>query len=380
MSERKICSLISKVRDIFEKICNGKGVRKLVTLISGAVVALVSTAYMLYIDTIVNSQVYYLFGLAVFGLGAGILQVISSNNLTEEEDKFSWVGLTISAFMGIGLILSIGAIISDAAYTGFMASTENSDADKTIIRIFEVLSIVFAYVNVLIASFAAILTTREHFAYIHNKGSEKTKHTISIVKKVLSASALVLVIGAFAILLVSPIINGSFIHTYKITIDDVTYRFQNTTTYSIKGMNIFFGGKVELLKFVEIIERNKKLDPVYSSQIINLVAQTSMLAITSFALVILGSIASLVLVLVKKTEKMMYVRILTGLLVLIGGLISFLFYGEIVNVISSSVVEGTTFQIGAGVTAFSIITVVAGIILTILPLIEVEKKAAKIVE
>ena len=120
--------------------------------------------------------------------------------------------------------------------------------------------------------------------------------------------------------------------------------------------------------------------PVYSSQIINLVAQTSMLAITSFALVILGSIASLVLVLVKKTEKMMYVRILTGLLVLIGGLISFSFYGEIVNVISSSVVEGTTFQIGAGVTAFSIITVVAGIILTTLPLIEVEKKAAKIVE
>ena len=25
MSERKICSFISKVRDIFEKICNGKG-------------------------------------------------------------------------------------------------------------------------------------------------------------------------------------------------------------------------------------------------------------------------------------------------------------------------------------------------------------------
>jgi len=380
MSERKICSFISKVRDIFEKICNGKGVRKLVALISGAVVALVSTAYMLYIDTIVNSQVYYLFGLAIFGLGAGILQVISSNNLTEEEDKFSWIGLTVSAFMGIGLILSIGAITSDTAYTEFMASTENSDVDKTIIRIFEVLSIVFAYVNVLIVSFAAVLTTREHFAYIHNKGSEKTKHTICIVKKVLSASAIVLVIGAFAILLVSPIINGSFIHTYKATIDDVTYRFQNTTTYSIKGMNIFFGGKVDLLEFVEIIERNKKLDPVYSSQIINLVAQTSMLAITSFALIALGSIASLVLVLIKKTEKMMYVRILTGLLVLIGGFISFSFYGEIVNVVSSSVVEGTTFQIGAGVTAFSIITVVAGIILTILPLIEVEKKAAKMVE
>lgn len=376
MSERKICSFISKVRDIFEKICNGKGVRKLVALISGAVVALVSTAYMLCIDTIVNSQVYYLFGLAVFGLGAGILQVISSNNLIEEEDKFSWVGLTISAFMGIGLILSINAIIQDPAYLGFLASTEKSIGDKIVILLLELATTQFAFVNVLIVSFAAVLTTREHFAYIHNKGSEKTKHTISIVKKVLSASALVLVIGAFAILLVSPIIDGSIVYTYK----EGVYRFQSTTSYSLQGMNVFFGGNIELLEHSEIIERTGKLDPVVSEQVINLVAQTSTLAITSFALIVLGTISSLVLVLIKKTEKMMYVRILTGLLVLIGGLISFSFYGEIVNVISSSVVEGTTFQIGAGVTAFSIITVVAGIILTTLPLIEVEKKAAKIVE
>lgn len=376
MSERKICSFISKVRDIFEKICNGKGVRKLVTLISGATVVLFSTAYMLCIDTIVNSQVYYLFGLAVFGLGAGILQVISSNNLAEEEDKFSWIGLTISAFMGIGLILSINAIMQDPAYLWFLSSTEKSIGDKIVIMLLELATTQFAFVNVLIVSFAAILTTREHFAYIHNKGSEKTKHTISIVKKVLSASALVLVIGAFAILLVSPIIDGSVVYTYK----EGVYRFQSTTNYSLQGMNVFFGGNIELLEHSEIIERTGKLDPVVSEQVINLVVQTSTLAITSFALIALGTISSLVLVLIKKTEKMMYVRILTGLLVLIGGLISFSFYGEIVNVISSSVVEGTTFQIGAGVTAFSIITVVAGIILTILPLIEVEKKAAKIVE
>ena len=302
MSERKICSFISKVRDIFEKICNGKGVRKLVALISGAVVALVSTAYMLCIDTIVNSQVYYLFGLAVFGLGAGILQVISSNNLTEEEDKFSWVGLTISAFMGIGLILSINAIIQDPAYLGFLASTEKSIGDKIVILLLELATTQFAFVNVLIVSFAAVLTTREHFAYIHNKGSEKTKHTISIVKKVLSASALVLVIGAFAILLVSPIIDGSVVYTYK----EGVYRFQSTTNYSLQGMNVFFGGNIELLEHSEIVERTGKLDPVVSEQVINLVAQTSTLAITSFALIVLGTISSLVLVLIKKTLTLIH--------------------------------------------------------------------------
>ena len=376
MSERKICSFVSKVRDIFEKICNGKGVRKLVTLISGAVVALVSTAYMLYIDTIVNSQVYYLFGLAIFGLGAGILQVISSNNLAEEEDKFSWAGLSISAFMGIGLILSIGAITSDIAYTDFMASTENSDVDKTIIRIFEVLSIVFAYVNVLIASFAAVLTTREHFVYIHKHGSEKVLNIIDIVKKVLTVSALILVIGAFVSLFLSPVISGSFVEKWS----ETPYKFQLTTTYSLFGLAPFFGGEIDLNVLVELIERNEMLEPESTQKIITFASSVYVPAIISFVLVTLGSIASLILVLIEKTRKMMFVRIFIGLLGLIGALISLSFGNYLITLSIPHVIEGTTFQIGASLNMFSILTIVASVIQIVVPLIEVEKKAAKIVE
>ena len=104
---------------------NKKGFRKIVLFILGVLVALSSTMFLVLLDTKLKSTVYTLFGLAVFGLGAGILQAFGALNSHDEENKHSWwIGL-VTSFMSVALIMTTTLIFSDVTLLSYLASTEN---------------------------------------------------------------------------------------------------------------------------------------------------------------------------------------------------------------------------------------------------------------
>lgn len=367
---------MNKIKTIFEKICNEKGVRRIVTVISGAAIAIISTLFMLFIDTKIKIQVSFLFGFAVFGLAGGIMQVIGATNLSDEENKTSWLLLAISAFMGVGLLMSFGAATSDSTYVNFVTSNGNAKSDITLIKIFEYLTLIFGIINAIICFVSAILTTREHFVYIHKNGSEKVKKAISIVKISSSIFALVLVVIAIGLIANFPLVNG--VTSFKF--DQDGYKFLNTISYAFGGLSLFFGGESIVVTANLLEERLNKLEPVIEYSTYEITNPVNIIAIISIVGVLVFSIVSLCFVLIKKTEKNLYLRLLFGILVLVCGLLSLTFAPALFNSLMGVVDANTVFSTGPGIVSFNILTIVAGIIFTVLPIIEVEKKALKTID
>lgn len=346
-----------------------KNIRKIILLMIGVLVAISSTIFILLLDTQVKSTVYFLFGLAIFGLGGGLLQAIGALNSHDDENTSSWWILLISSFMDAILTLIILAVYKDSSFQSYITSTETAFISKLMINASLYLTSFIAIVGTIITFPLTIRVIREHFKFLSQLNNKKKNKIINIVEKSLSSFALVLVVLAFVCLIAFPLLSGQNSYTDKTG----GVRIKYTIEYTVSNVGYLLGKTVDIIKTTTAVKQLSSDAPIVTVDSMSIKLGFNFVVYLSFISAIIGSIASFVLVLVKKTKDMMWVREGFGLLSLFGGLLSLFFSNIMISNINSLVGSEVSYTNGIGLIMFSILAIVGGIIFAILPAFEVKK-------
>ena len=364
-----------------------KGIRKITLSILGVLVAIVSTMFLLWLDTKFKTKVYALFGLAIFGLGGGILQVFGALNSQDEESPHAWWTTLLSTLMSAGLVLLTVLLTRSQDYVTKMTSTETKLIVKLIMIFLAGYNILFGAINATVGFGLAVRITRERFKFFEISNNKKATTTISILKRVIAGASFELIGFALIILMLFPLLTGEY--SYKIKNEELG-RLTTTISYVLNNFTYLFGLAVKLdvrevstysvsgvIVPTEIFESFYGKGSIAYSQMdvslgINYIVYASLL------LTLIGSFISMIMVMFRFTAKRLWIRVFFGLVALVGGALSFLYPDIIISSIVPLCDEGAKFSIGFGVKLYSILITTSGVVFALLPIFEVKNRVKRL--
>ena len=325
-----------------------KKIRRIVNIIGGAACALISTLFLFTVDIAVNISVYYLFGLAIFGLGGGLLQVIGSANLVDEEDFKPSLFLFISSLFGVLLIVILFALSNE---TTLLKVLGNPKKDTSFISMTLALNILIAFINTVICLVSTVLTSRTHFRWLNETHPDKFVKFKNVTNLVTTIVCGVFVLFGIVSLFVFPVIEGTIVTVEKATVDGIFGKVTTTIVQQLNGISAIFGGDTAFVTSTKL--EYQLIDLPTSVEVVKGVSRVTanVGAMASFMLAFVGTACSITFAHVPALKKHFLGRLIPGLTVLFAGIVGLLVSGEIAQFVAANatkLVVGATYSAGKG--------------------------------
>lgn len=352
---------------------DGKKIRSLIAVVSGAVIAIAATLFMLMADTKAKVAVEPLMGIAIFGLGGGIMQALGGLGSADEEDSKSPIILIASFFMGVGLIVSLFSIASNETFISFI-KTEVDGKTGQYLEVIRIITLVLAFINAAGVAYLSMDCVRNHFAFLEKRNQVKFNKVSNIVRWSVVGFFSILFIVGFIMFTTSPIVSNMFKERIK---EGLTIRYDVFTYNDYGGLSLIFGGEsiINRLTTQEVVlGEYTPADPLYED--VSFISAGIPVMQVSVIMAFVGLIASIVLAVLPQTKKSTLFRGIAGLILLVGAVLSLFAEKEIILMITSTIegLEKYTWEVGAGLNWYVITSLAAGIVLSYISLLERENK------
>lgn len=354
-----------------------KKIRKLMALISGGVVALIAVIFLLTLDTKVNIGVSWLMGMAVFGVAGGVLQFIATQNSEDEENSKSPILSLIAMAFIIGFVVVLVCLAKDSTYLAFVNSKEHNNAYLKVIYYF---TLIIGVITCIISIFHGITVMRDHWGYLKSLG-EKGESKISLMRVIVPCVAFVLIISSYVLLMFLDFLEGSYI-SGTIKNADGSVRWTESTYVNFRGMGVFFG--LPFNEFVlQIVKYKLPADKPTTATLTQYLVQSGLNIVLFLivTLVFIALITYIVFICIPKFRKSVVARSVPGAFIFIFGFMMFFTKNYFVNIVSinnPTLVDGLTFKLGLGPILFATFTSIAGFVLTIYPLFDINLASDKL--